>query len=196
MNFKLEAYDPKKHDRDVLASLIYDSDREMNSLTYGKCTVEVIRKLLDMPHSYFTPEYTRCAVRDDSLAGVVVYYPVSKMKEVDKIAGEGFAKAMGGFSFLKRMPLYLKMSKMLGGDLDDDGMYIHTICVESGSRGKGIGTEILNELEKENPKMYLYVNDKNEKAIRFYEKNGFRKNYHGKMKYRGEELGEFLMERQ
>ena len=195
MNMKLETYDPEIHDRDKIASLIYDSDREMNSLTYGNRPIEVIGKLLVIPHSYFTPEYTRCAVTEKGLAGVVVYYPVSKMKEVDKIAGEGFAKAMGGFSFLKRMPLYLKMSKMLGGDLDDDGMYIHTICVKSGSRGEGIGTEILKELGKENPKMYLYVNDKNENAIRFYEKNGFRRKYHGKMQYRGEELGEYLMER-
>jgi ribosomal protein S18 acetylase RimI-like enzyme len=71
----------------------------------------------------------------------------------------------------------------------------HTICVESGSRGKGIGAAVLNEPAEENPKMYLYVNDKNDAAIRFYEKNGFRKKNHGKMKYKGNELGEYLMER-
>ena len=179
MNLKLETYDPKIHDRDKIASLIYDSDKEMNSLTYGNRPVGVIRKLLEIPQSYFKPDYTRCAVTENGLVGIVVSYPVSTMKQVDNIAGEGFAKVMGGFSFLRRMPLYLKMSKMLGGELDDDGMYIHTVCVEDGSRGKGIGTEILDELAKENPKLYLYVNDKNEGAIRFYEKNGFRKKYHG-----------------
>ncbi len=195
MGIKLEAYEPERHDKSAIADLIFKSDEEMNSLVYGNKGAEVIKKLLEVPDSYFVPEYTKCALLGEKLVGIVVAYPVSQMKEVDKVAGQGFMKAMGIFSFLKKMSLYTKMAKMLGGNLDRDGLYIHTICVDSKFRGMGLGTEILAALAKENEKMYLYVNAKNQRAIRFYKKNGFNEGFHGKMKYRGKEYGEILMER-
>lgn len=195
MGVKLETFEPERHDKNAIADLIFQSDEEMNSLVYGKNAAEVIRKLLEVPDSYFVPEYTKCALLGEKLVGVVVSYPVSQMKEVDKVAGQGFMKALGLFSFLTKMSLYTKMAKMLGGNLDRDGLYIHTLCVDSKFRGMGLGTEILADLAKENEKMYLYVNAKNQGAIRFYKKNGFNEGFHGKMKYRGEEYGEFLMER-
>lgn len=195
MKVKLEKYDPQKHDKEVLADLIYESDPQMNTLTYGKNALEVIETLLKIPESYFVPEYMKCALVDDELVGVVVYYPVSKMEEVDKIAGRGFMKAMGLLSFFKKMPLFLKMDRMLGGDLDQDGLYIHTICVDSKLRGHGIGSEILDRIAEENNKMYLYVNMKNEGAIKFYKRNGFKEKFSGTMKHKGEAFGEILMER-
>lgn len=195
MGVKLETFEPERHDKNAIADLIFQSDEEMNSLVYGKNAAEVIRKLLEVPDSYFVPEYTKCALLGEKLVGVVVSYPVSQMKEVDKVAGQGFMKALGLFSFLTKMSLYTKMAKMLGGNLDRDGLYIHTLCVDSKFRGMGLGTEILAALAKENEKMYLYVNAKNQGAIRFYKKNGFNEGFHGKMKYRGKEYGEYLMER-
>lgn len=195
MGIKLERYDPQKHDKKVLAELIFKSDEEMNALVYGNNATEVIKILLDMPESYFLPEYTRCAMLDNELVGVIVRFPVSQRKEADKNAGQGFIKAMGFFGFIRKMALYMKMQKMLGGVLDDDGMYIHTLCVDGRFRGKGIGTEMLQAIAEENSKMYLYVNTKNEGAIRFYKKNGFYEKFHGKLKYKGQVLGEYLMER-
>ena len=87
------------------------------------------------------------------------------------------------------------MDKMLGGDMDDDGLYIHAICVDKNFRGKGIGSDIMKKVAEEKRKMYLYVNMKNEGAIRFYKRNGFNEKYLGKMKHKGEEYGEYLMEK-
>ena len=195
MELKLEKYEPQDHDKDLLADLIYKSDPKMNTLTYGSNAVDVIKKLLDIPESYFVPEYMDCAIVNDELVGVVVYFPVSQMKEIDKVAGNGFMKAMGFLSFFKKMPLFLKMDKMLGGDLDDDGLYIHTLSVDEKFRGRGIGSGIIEKISEENNKMYLYVNMNNEGAIRFYERNGFHKKHLGKMTHKGEVLGEYLMER-
>jgi len=56
---------------------------------------------------------------------------------------------------------------------------IEAICVDEESRGKGIGTVLLNHLKtigKENgcTDMYLTVNEENENAIKVYEKFGFK----------------------
>jgi ribosomal protein S18 acetylase RimI-like enzyme len=87
------------------------------------------------------------------------------------------------------------MDKMLGGTIDDDGLYIHTLCVNSDLRGEGIGSQIIELLSRENEKMYLYVNAANEKAIRFYERNGFRRAHRGEMRHAGKQYAEYLMKR-
>lgn len=78
MSVRLETYDPQKHNKDRIAELIMQSDPEMNRLVYGERPLEVIRELLSIPQSYFTPDYTKLAMLNDTLAGVVVYYPASE----------------------------------------------------------------------------------------------------------------------
>lgn len=56
---------------------------------------------------------------------------------------------------------------------------IEAICVDGNNRGKGIGTLLLNHIKnigKENActDLYLTVNEENEKAIKLYEKFGFK----------------------
>jgi len=195
MNVRLEIYDPQEHDRHRIAELIMQSDPEMNRLVYGERPVEVIKELLSIPESYFTPDYTKLAVLDDTLAGVVVYYPAAERQAVDKRAGQGLMKAMGLFGFLRKFPLYNKMGKMLGGEIEDDGLYIHTLAVNSDLRGRGIGSEIIRALSRENETMYAYVNAANDRAIRFYKRNGFEEASYGEMRHKGQKYGEYLMER-
>ena len=195
MELVFENLDPNKHDKEIVANLIYNSDKEMNTLVYGENAVEVIMNLLGIKQSYFLPEYTKCAILDNEIVGVVVYYPANIREQVDKIAGQGFMKAMGTWNFLKKMPVFMKMGKMLGGEIDDSGLYIHTICVDNSIRGKGIGTKIINYVNPDNKKVYLYVNAKNDSAIAFYIKNGFKERYRGKMKHKGKVYEELLMEK-
>jgi ribosomal protein S18 acetylase RimI-like enzyme len=192
---ELETYSPPKHDQDKLAELIFASDPEMNRIVYGEKPLEVIKTLLNVPETYFLPQYTKCVMLDGELVGVVVYYPASKRQEVDRLAGQGFMKAMGFWGFIKRFFLYMKMEKMLGGEIDDDGLYIHTLAVDSRVRGRGIGSQVIRALEQENEKMYLYVNAGNEGAIRFYKRNGFTDIFYGEMAHQGKTYGEFLMEK-
>ncbi|MDE6777356.1 MAG: GNAT family N-acetyltransferase [Oscillospiraceae bacterium] len=48
------------------------------------------------------------------------------------------------------------------------------IFVNKSDRSKGIGTELLNFAKKYHKKLYLSVYEKNERAIYFYKKNGFK----------------------
>lgn len=57
-------------------------------------------------------------------------------------------------------------------------LQIEAICVDEKTRGKGIGTELLNHIKefgKENncTNLYLTVNKENENAIKVYEEFGF-----------------------
>ena len=103
----------------------------------------MITSLLSTSQTYFLSKYTTLAFVGERIAGVVVAYPAKRRIEIDKMAGQGMMKMMGFMTFLRKMFLFMKMSKMLGGK----------------------------------------------------EKNGFKKKYHGTMKYKGLEYGEFLMEK-
>lgn len=188
-----ESYNPKQHDKQAIARLIFESDVEMNTLVYGKNPTKVITALLNTSKTYFLEEYTTLALLGDRIVGVVVAYPASKFKDIDKQAGQGMIKAMGVITFLRKMPLFMKMDKMLGGKIDEEGLYIHTICIDSEVRGQRIGTRIIEQLDKLNPRMSLYVNVNNKDAIGFYEKNGFEKKFHGTMVHKGKKYGEYLM---
>lgn len=52
--------------------------------------------------------------------------------------------------------------------------YIEGIFINTASQNKGIGTELLNKAKKEKTKLTLSVYEKNTKAIKFYQKNGFK----------------------
>jgi len=190
-----EPYNPQHHDKGTIAKLIFESDVEMNSLVYGTEPIKLITALLSTPQTYFLEEYTTLAVLNNRIVGIVVVYPVSKHAEIDKLAGQGMMKSMNPIAFIRKMPLFMKMSKMLGGTMENDGLYIHTICVDSEVRGQSIGSKLIQHLNNINPKMYLYVNANNRAAIRFYERNGFIRKHHGTMRHKGKDYGELLMER-
>lgn len=52
--------------------------------------------------------------------------------------------------------------------------YIEGIFVNSNYQNKGIGTALLNKAKEEKEELTLNVYEKNRKAIKFYEKNGFK----------------------
>ena len=104
MKVRLEKYNPQRHDQQALAKLIFESDKQMNRLTYGKNTLDVIEKMLTIPESYFVPEFMQCAWVNDKLVGVVVTFPASQLEEVDQAAGSGFMQAMGYSPSLHECP--------------------------------------------------------------------------------------------
>ena len=52
--------------------------------------------------------------------------------------------------------------------------YIEGIFVNSNYQNKGIGTALLNKAKEAKEELTLNVYEKNRKAIKFYEKNGFK----------------------
>jgi len=195
MAVELEHYDSGKHDQRSVARLVFESDPVFNTLVYGKDPIAVIEGLLRLRDNYFDARYTRCAIHDGRVAGVVVGFPVAEKAEIDKKSGKDFARTMGTFRFLARMPLFVRMGKMMPPVEDESGYYVHTLCVDSDFRGLGLGSEIIGRVVAEHGALYLHVNRDNEAAIRFYERNGFRRLAEGSMRHKRHELSQVLMGR-
>jgi ribosomal protein S18 acetylase RimI-like enzyme len=166
-----------------------------NAIVYGKDAVAVIEGMLQLEDNYFDPRYNRCAIRDGGVVGVIVGFPVAEKAAIDQQSGKDFARTMGFFRFLARMPLFVRMDKMMPPVEDESGYYVHTISVDSACRGRGVGSEMIEQVCGPARATYLHVNRRNEAAIRFYEKNGFRRLAEGAMMHKGRELSQVLMGR-
>lgn len=69
--------------------------------------------------------------------------------------------------------VYIEQNK-IKGFIGINNNYIEGIFIDSDSQNKGVGTALLNKAKEEKMKLLLNVYEKNKKAIRFYEKNGFK----------------------
>ena len=75
-----ETFDSRRHDKDAVARLIFQSDPEMNSLVYGADPLATILRLLTTPKTFFLPEYTVLAIVNNAVAGIMVAYPVCRSR--------------------------------------------------------------------------------------------------------------------
>jgi ribosomal protein S18 acetylase RimI-like enzyme len=163
MAIELESYDSEKHDEHTVARLIFDS------------------------------RYTRCAIHEANVVGVFVGFPISEKAEIDQKSGKDFARTMGFFRFLARMPLFVRVDRMMPAVKDERGYYVHTIAVDPEFRGRVFGRKMIEQAAAEHDPLYLHVNRDNEGAIRFYERNGFKRLAEGSMMHKGHELSQVLM---
>ena len=191
----LENCKRQKHDRQIIARLIFQSDPVFNAAVYGKGAIRIIEGMLQLAGNYFDSRHTRCAVQEGRVVGLVVGFPLSEKRAIDQKSGKDFARTMGFFRFLSRLPLFVRMEAMMPAVEDEDGYYIHTICVDAAFRGQGLGTEMIEQVASEHGSLYLHVNRSNGAAIRFYQRNGFKRLAEGSMMYRGHELTQVLMGR-
>mgnify|MGYP006303647803 CR=1 FL=1 len=195
MPIELDNYSGERHDEDTVARLIFESDPVFNTITYGRDPVAVIEAMLRLGDNYFDSRYTRCAMHESRVVGVIVGFPVSEKAEIDQKSGKDFARAMGFFRFVARMPLFIRMDRMMPTVEDEDGYYVHTITVDAEYRGRGFGSEMIERVASEHGALYLHVNRDKEDTIRFYERNGFKRLAEGSMTHKGHELSQVLMGR-
>lgn len=64
-------------------------------------------------------------------------------------------------------------SDKIKGFIGMNNNHIEGIFIDTDSQNKGIGTALLNKVKEDKAKLTLNVYDKNKKAIKFYQKNGF-----------------------
>lgn len=195
MTINLENYSDEKHDEYAVARLIFESDPVFNTLVYGTDAIAVIREMLRLGDNYFGSSYTRCAIHEGSVVAVIVGFSISEKAEIERKSGRDFARAMGFFRFLARMPLFVRMNKMMPAVEDESGYYVQFISVAEEHRGRGFGSEMIERAAAEHGPLYLHVNGDKEAAIRFYERNGFEQLAEGSMVHKGHELSQVLMGR-
>lgn len=69
--------------------------------------------------------------------------------------------------------VYIEQDK-IKGFIGINNNYIEGIFIDSDSQNKGIGTALLNKVKEEKMELLLNVYEKNIKAVKFYQKNGFK----------------------
>lgn len=197
MSIILEKFNLEKHNPTKVATLIYSADEETKLMVFGEKEkgIQYIEKLMRMENNYFNPQYIYCAIKEGNVVGVIGGYGVDKKSDIDKDSGKDFIKVFGIWPFLKRLPTIMKMNKMMSKDMDEDGYYIHVLCVDEKHRREGFGTEMLKAIEKEHKKLYLHVSINNTKARAFYEKYGFKVQSEDSIIYKGKKVGTCLIKK-
>ncbi len=193
----LEPADFRRNERSVVAGLLYDADPSFNEIVYGERAeaVERIAALLGKKDSFFAPPNLRCVFQDGKTVGVLAGYEVKEARRVEWAVGGAFLRGYGWFGFLRRIPTWLRLNRILGGTMEAAGYYVVYACVSESRRNQGIGKAMFDELMQDHDDLYLHVNADNTAAIRFYERLGFVKAGSGQGRIRGRRLSAYLMHR-
>ena len=78
-------------------------------------------------------------------------------------------------SILPSAEIYVYIDKnTIEGFIGINNNYIEGVFIKEINQNKGIGTALLEKVKQLKPKLILNVYEKNKKAIKFYEKNGFK----------------------
>ena len=171
----LEPFDPNKHDAGTVAALIYDADPEINAFVFGPRdqAIERIRTLMTIPDTYYAAPRLACIVSAGTVVGIVAGYAAHDTGAIERSVGAAFVRAFGFIAFVRRLPMFLKLGRILAKRMDSEGYYIVYLSVLATERGKGHGAAAVTELGNAWPTLYLHVAADNLSAIRFYERNGF-----------------------
>ena len=198
MNISMEKFNPGKHDSHLVATLIYAADREFNEIVYGNeaAGVAVIKKMMEMDHNYFTYPHVDCAVHNGEVTGVLVGFTGREKQQLDQGSAKAFARVFGFWSFLfKKIPVYMKMAKFTWNKIDEDKYLVNSLCVVPAHRSQGIGAHMLESVYEKYDKVYLDVNMHNEKALKFYQRNGFEIKSYNSIIYKGKKVGAYSIKR-
>ncbi len=197
MNFRIENYDPAKHDARTVAELIYEADTEFNAMLYGnrESGVAVIQKLMQIENTYFSSRYIDCALIDGKVVGVLVGYTGRQKTKLNAATGKGFMRIMGFWAFLKKMPTFLRLEKLVTKQIEGDSFYVNSFCVDPAHRGQRIGERMLEKIAEEYPKIYLEVNIHNERGQKFYQRLGFHAQAENSINYKNKKIGAYSMVR-
>ncbi|WP_172372741.1 GNAT family N-acetyltransferase [Sporosarcina jiandibaonis] len=134
-------------------------ENEPLEIKEGLC--ELFRRS-DNPHSYL---YTYIAEIDGDVAGTMVLYSGKIAPQLDRNLSKWLSEKGAEVSEIDPESL-------------SDELYINTICVNPGFRGKGIGSQLLRfaeEVAKETniSKVSLNVETEKDAAIRLYKRSGY-----------------------
>lgn len=94
------------------------------------------------------------------------------------------------------MPTLIRMDKIVSKQIDEDGYYINSFCVDCLYRGRGFGTRMLEMVVEKYKKVYLDVNIYNHEALKFYQKLGFQIQSENIIMLKKKKIGTYSMKRE
>ncbi|MGV8146081.1 MAG: GNAT family N-acetyltransferase [Alkaliphilus sp.] len=197
MDITIENYNPEKHNKHTVGKLMYNADIEMNNLFFGeeKECIRINEELISLEKKYLTSENIKLAIVNGEIAGLMLGYNASQIKQFHSDTGKALLKAMGLWWVLKKILIFIKARKLGEGFMEQGGYYIYVLSVDSLHRGKGIGAQLIEMMMEKHSKLYLHVNTNNHRGQKFYKKMGFEQREKSVILHNGKEIGTYLMEK-
>ncbi|MEQ2130461.1 GNAT family N-acetyltransferase [Caldanaerobacter subterraneus KAk] len=159
------------------SELIFLSAPSFFPYLFGPKVKELMENLFKQPKNFFSFEHSIFVEIDNKIAGMVLGYSFEQKIEEELNTGLLLAKYLKG-DFLRKLPYLFKAESILG-KITKEEYYLSNIAVYSEFRGLGLGSKLLEEIEQEARKLkckriVLDVEIENEKAIKLYEKLGYK----------------------
>ncbi|MBM7542009.1 GNAT family N-acetyltransferase [Amphibacillus cookii] len=178
---------------DQVINLLYSTDPDLHQLGFGKKSRAILAQCIEKGCSYFSPKYLYAVRSNQKFAGITIFYSIKKVHELNQLNNAVVKQALSKFDYYSKKHLNTKISDLFSGEIPDDYYYIHCLAIEPQCQRQGLGSKVLQSLKQRYARLALYVNERNERAMRFYLKNGFRVAYHAQMRHRGKSYGVYLM---
>ena len=195
VDFRLEPYDPERHDAETIATLIFEADPETMALGFGPRdkAIKIIARLIQLQNNQYAAENITCAQHDDKTVGIIVGFTGDRMRYYEKESGQDYFRSFGFWHMLKLLPRASTLQKIVTTDMADDEYCIFSLAVLSAYRGQGIGSRLLASALEEHDRLVLDVGIHNEAAQRFYERHGLVRNGESTVMYKGQRIGNYTM---
>ena len=172
--------DINKHNLNMVAELIFETEPELFSLLFGKNKLKALSRIIRVVktgNTSFGYNNIYLALKEEQILGLTIIY---KGDEVDKnIETRNISDAL---DFIGLMRLYILekilLNKLLTRNLDKKELYISNLCVDKNNRKRGIGIfllkNIINQAQLKNCKtIVLDVSNENIVAVELYKKYEF-----------------------
>lgn len=172
--------DPRGHDLDKVADLIYETQPELFARIFGRNPAHartVLKRLVQCERNTFAYPHVQVATVDSSVAGILVAYCP---KSFDSGAEAADVVRCAGLTDFARMLFWgIALSgKLRVDETERDDLYISNVSVAIPFRRRGVGTELLRRAEEIAQaegcnRMSLHVSFDNPGAKSLYERYGF-----------------------
>jgi len=173
--------DINKHNLNIVAELIFETEPELFSLLFGKNKHKALSRIIRVvktENSSFGYNNIYLAITKEQILGLTIIY---KGGEVDKKSEKGNFSDVLDIISLMRLYIFEKifLNRLLTRNLNKKELYISNLCVDKNNRKKGIGNfllrNIFNQAQlKDCINIVLDVSKENTIAIGLYKKYGFK----------------------
>lgn len=181
---RYETFNPKVHDVDKVARLVYDVDFRTFDMLF-KSPEKAIGTISKSLRDEDLETFTMILDDDGNIIGMLIYY-------IDKFPHH--------FNFRSlRLLIVDILDYFVLSDVEPGDLYIAEIAIDDSLRGQGLGKKVILETieyarEKNLNRVLLDADFRNVGAKRLYEKIGFRQINKKRVKFPGFERGMYNMQ--
>lgn len=183
------------HKYPQLVKWYYMTNPISHELGYGRFANKIITAHLANSSPLIEKRFLHGIYNNRKLIGFLILYPATESLLIEQKSNEYLKKHMNRLSYLRKLQFYKKVARILTVKIAEDNYYIHSLVIDTAFQGQGIGTAIIKKLADRYQNLSLYVNEKNDQAVKFYLKNGFKIIRHGQIRYQDDFYGEYLMQK-